>query len=616
MTVEENRVALLREFLAGAPKDLWLLYLLKYLESYSYFALSYILILFLSDEFNLTDEKAGLVYGLHGMLISIYGLLMGSVIDTIGVKWSVTCGLFLLFITRCALVLTRSVHCLCLLLFFFMPLGSSLAVPVLQIGIKRVTLERHRVLAYSLFYCVMNLGALTAAPTVDLIRRNFKHGLGLNAFGFVTLDFVEPSLENTRADLSISAFRILILSGALVTLISLFVALALLRESEVLPDGSLCDAGTGYAAHAMALERRFSREEEDRELTDRFGNCFYPGSELSTQPEVPLITRGSAQPEVPLISRDVSRENVVTQQHYGSLLSSQDSTPRRGDNSLMESCASHTTSHIASFRSWNSEVANVPSYDSSRYSDRSFGDSSMSSLDGSFVENTGFQNALLTSSTSGGRSNAVDDVVVPNLERPSLDVSFRKNQVCVEIQKNLLSPIELYNETLRSEAFWRFFTLISLLIGVRVLYRYLDCLFPKYIVREFGPSARFGSIIALDPLIILFLVPFLGVYTSTGKTKTESLDMIIIGSAIACASPFWLALGSSYTTAVLFITTLSIGEAVWSPRLYEYTMRVAEPGREGRERRNKNNYLCMLWFDVTSTVGPGTIVLLDYKSGL
>ena len=46
-------------------------------------------------------------------------------------------------------------------------------------------------------------------------------------------------------------------------------------------------------------------------------------------------------------------------------------------------------------------------------------------------------------------------------------------------------------------------------------------------------------------------------------------------------APFWLSLGHNYWSAVMFISTLAIGEACWSPRLYEYTMRVAEPGKEG-----------------------------------
>merc|ERR1719407_382749 len=40
-------------------------------------------------------------------------------------------------------------------------------------------------------------------------------------------------------------------------------------------------------------------------------------------------------------------------------------------------------------------------------------------------------------------------------------------------------------------------------------------------------------------------------------------------------------MGHTYTTAIGFVVSLSLGEAVWSPRLFEYTVMVAEHGREG-----------------------------------
>eukprot|EP00301_Raphidiophrys_heterophryoidea_P007619 c12924_g1_i1.p2 GENE.c12924_g1_i1~~c12924_g1_i1.p2 ORF type:complete len:149 (+),score=42.66 c12924_g1_i1:194-640(+) len=38
---------------------------------------------------------------------------------------------------------------------------------------------------------------------------------------------------------------------------------------------------------------------------------------------------------------------------------------------------------------------------------------------------------------------------------------------------------------------------------------------------------------------------------------------------------------SNMAAAVLFVVILSVGEAIWSPRLYEYTVAIAPKGREG-----------------------------------
>ena len=49
--------------LASAPRELWVVYVLKVLESYSYYSMAYILLLYLAEEFGMTDLEAGLCYG-------------------------------------------------------------------------------------------------------------------------------------------------------------------------------------------------------------------------------------------------------------------------------------------------------------------------------------------------------------------------------------------------------------------------------------------------------------------------------------------------------------------------------------------------------------------------
>ena len=46
------------------PKEIYFIYYLKFLESYSYFALSQIFVLYLHNEFHISDIEAGMVYGM------------------------------------------------------------------------------------------------------------------------------------------------------------------------------------------------------------------------------------------------------------------------------------------------------------------------------------------------------------------------------------------------------------------------------------------------------------------------------------------------------------------------------------------------------------------------
>merc|ERR1719463_439607 len=138
-------------------------------------------------------------------------------------------------------------------------------------------------------------------------------------------------------------------------------------------------------------------------------------------------------------------------------------------------------------------------------------------------------------------------------------------------------PGSIIHEVTASPAFWRFFLLVVLLLGVRIIYRHLDATFPKYMVREFGSHALYGSVIAINPLCVCLVVPLLAPISM----RVHPLRMILLGASVSSVSPFFLAAGHTYTTAVFFVTCLSLGEAVWSPRLFEYTVMVAEEGREG-----------------------------------
>ena len=96
-------------------------------------------------------------------------------------------------------------------------------------------------------------------------------------------------------------------------------------------------------------------------------------------------------------------------------------------------------------------------------------------------------------------------------------------------------------------------------------------------VREFGPDVPKGRVYSINPALIIILVPIITAATSA----VDPLTMIHYGTYVSALSVFFLAFSTSIPACVLFVITLSIGEAVWSPRLYDYTMSVAQEGREG-----------------------------------
>jgi len=139
------------------------------------------------------------------------------------------------------------------------------------------------------------------------------------------------------------------------------------------------------------------------------------------------------------------------------------------------------------------------------------------------------------------------------------------------------SPWQIVSETVRTRVFWRYLAVCLIMLNVRMIFRHLDATFPKYMVREFGDKVAKGTIYSINPFMIILLVPLVQAAT----TGIDPLLMMHHGSYISTASVFFLVFSTTIPASILFVIVLSLGEAVWSPRLYDYTMMVTPEGREG-----------------------------------
>lgn len=119
--------------------------------------------------------------------------------------------------------------------------------------------------------------------------------------------------------------------------------------------------------------------------------------------------------------------------------------------------------------------------------------------------------------------------------------------------------------------------LVCMAIGIRIVYRSLDATLPKFMERTIGQDAYYGTILMLNPLAILAFTPLLTplVY------YFDNYTLITIGGFISSASCMIMLLPQSYTTCVAFSIVLGIGESIWTPRFYEYSIAVAPKGKEG-----------------------------------
>jgi proton-dependent oligopeptide transporter, POT family len=362
--------------MARAPRELWIVFSLKFLSSYAYFSFALVLTIFLTEEFGLSDNAAGWAYGMYGVMSTIFGFVCGWIIDYMGVRASLLTGAVVGAGARFVLAFTRSHRTAQIMLYTALPFSECLGIPIMTIGIKRYTNAHNRTFAFSVFYSMMNVAALCAGPLVDLSRSRFSAG--------VLLDLRPFGLDGT---LQLSALRIIVLSSAVAAAAMLLGVLAGIREIEV----------------------------------DDSGN----------------VTRFE---------------------------------PDRSDGAYAQTMA-----------------------------------------------------------------------------------------------------------VLREPAFWRLTVFTLLIVGVRLVFRHLDATMPKYLVRQFGPDAPFGMVYSINPMLVIWMVPLVALFTRS----VDSYNMILAGSFISALSPFWICAGPHYWAVILFMVTLSVGEAVYSPRVYEYTMEVSGRGVEG-----------------------------------
>lgn len=138
------------------------------------------------------------------------------------------------------------------------------------------------------------------------------------------------------------------------------------------------------------------------------------------------------------------------------------------------------------------------------------------------------------------------------------------------------NPLRAVAGVVSDRRFWRFMLLIVLLSLVRLMFQHMHFTWPKYVTRVEGDDFPVGTVWSLNSLGVLFLVPL-----ATALTRRMPIfPVLLLGATISAASPFLLCFGSSLPVQVAMIAVLTVGEALWSPRLYEYNVAIAPAGQE------------------------------------
>ncbi len=163
------------------------------------------------------------------------------------------------------------------------------------------------------------------------------------------------------------------------------------------------------------------------------------------------------------------------------------------------------------------------------------------------------------------------------------------------------SSWQVMKEVTSEKTFWIFITFIFLLVLVKMIFQYNHSLYPVYMER-IDLAEWTGRLYSINPLIIIFLVPVVTAMTS----RMDGYKVIVVGTFVSAASVFVLGFGEAIALIIIFQVVLSFGEALYSPRLYDYTASIAPPGKEASYMA----YSKAPMFFAKVAAGPATGILL------
>jgi MFS family permease len=171
-------------------------------------------------------------------------------------------------------------------------------------------------------------------------------------------------------------------------------------------------------------------------------------------------------------------------------------------------------------------------------------------------------------------------------------------------RKTWNETIRLFGSLIRQQGFYRLMAFLMLIAFLKLIFMQMYYVFPTFGIRELGEGAPVGTLWNINSWLILFLVPIIGALTQ----RFAAYRMVILGGIISAASVFimalptewfqpladgkfgqWLAHGylglkgsvhPYYVMIAIFVVVLSIGEAFYSPRVYEYAAAIAPKGQE------------------------------------
>jgi MFS family permease len=164
--------------------------------------------------------------------------------------------------------------------------------------------------------------------------------------------------------------------------------------------------------------------------------------------------------------------------------------------------------------------------------------------------------------------------------------------------------VRLFVGLMQQTGFYRLLAFLVLIAFLKLIFMQMYYVFPTFGIRELGEGAPVGRLWNVNSILIIFLAPIVGALTQ----RFSAYSMVVLGGIISAVSVFIMALPTAwfkgmaegpfgnliahtylgltgdvhpyYVMIVMFVVLLSIGEAFYSPRVYEYAASIAPKDQE------------------------------------
>jgi len=192
----------------------------------------------------------------------------------------------------------------------------------------------------------------------------------------------------------------------------------------------------------------------------------------------------------------------------------------------------------------------------------------------------------------------------PVIDRSRAVASAFWSRIAETVRQSAIDTARLFRRLVSQSGFYRLLVFFLFIGFLKAIFLQMDYVFPKFGDRELGLHAPVGKLAAINAIVIILLVPIVGALTQ----KFAAYRMVVVGGAICAVGVFIMALPTEwflpavesgigqwlghgylglhgsihpyYIMAALYLVVFSVGEAFYSPRVYEYAAAIAPTGQE------------------------------------